>query len=266
VPNSWGAQGVAWSSDGALAIGRAVCLGACGLPSHTEVWVWRRGSLHKLVNTDGGRPNPFAWHNGRVLWWDWPNSASIAADGVAVYENGRRIAGALMYPDYVVVCGTHLAIAAGGDRYSTHGKRILFDGRDVSRDLKRSWVSPSCQSGGGLVAAASANTVPNRLGREHRAIWQLLPARRQLTHPPAAWTDEYPHLLTDGSVLFVRTLQIGFKRNGAWWSTTRARLELLRSGKLTQLMTLRFSEPDSGNAWLTYYGHYDWPSLLAVAP
>ena len=266
VPDGWGAQSVAWNNHGALAIGRAVCRGACGLPSHTEIWVWRSGALRKLLETDGGRPETFAWHDGHVLWWDWPNSGSIAADGVNVYENDRRIANGLMYRDYVDVCGTHVAIAAGGDRYAMHGKRILWDGRDISRDRSRSWVSPSCVANGALVAAVSANTVPNRIGREHRAIWQLLPVRRQLTHPPAGWSDEYPHLFADGSVLFVRTRQVPFNRNGEWWTTTRAKLELLSSGHMAQLHEFRFSGPDSAGDWLNYYGHYDWPSRLAVSP
>jgi len=266
VPDGWGAESVAWSNGGALALGRAVCSGACGLPSHTEIWIWRRGSLRKLLKTDGGRPQPFAWHDGHVLWWDWPNSGSIAADGVRLYESERRIATALMYRDYVSVCGSHLAVAAGGDRYAMHGKQILFDGRDVSDDRSRSWVSPACTAAGGLVASASNNTTPNRIGREHRAIWQLLPTRRQLTQPPAGWTDEYPVLFADGSVLLVRTRQLPFNKNGEWWTTTHAKLELLRGGKLTQLRELTFSGPDSGGDWLNYYGHYDWPSRLAVAP
>jgi hypothetical protein len=267
VPDGWGATGVAWSSDGALALGRAVCKGACGLPSHTEVWVWRRGTLHRLVESpDRGRPQPIGWHDGLVLWWDWPNSGSIAADGVALYENSRRIATTLMYSDYVDACGGHLAVASGGDRYAMHGKRILFDGRDISRDRTRSWVSPSCTANGRLVAAASVNATPNRMGREHRAIWQLRPVRRQLTHPPAGWTDEFPHLLADGSVIFVRTRQVPFNKNGEWRTTTHAKVELLRGTTLTELQRLVFTAADSSSDWLNYYGHYDWPTRLAVAP
>jgi hypothetical protein len=262
VPRGWGAQSVAWSADGSLALGRAVCLGACGRPSHKEIWVWRPGSLRRVVGPLRGdqTPLPFAWRDGRVLWWDYPDSASIAADGVAVYEGTHRIARGLMYRDYVDVCGTHLAIAAGGDRYAMHGKRILFDGHDVSRDRSRSWVSPSCVADGALVAAASRNAQPLRIGREARSIWQLVPRRRQLTRPPAGWTDETPHLLPDGSVLFVRTRETPRKVAGTWATTTRGRIELLRHGTLTQIAAVRLRES------LNYYGHYDWPSLIAVAP
>lgn len=266
TPDGWGAQGVAWSTDGRLALGRAVCRRACGRPTHTEIWTWRAGTLRKLLDTHGAPPHPVGWQHGRVLWWEWPNSNSLAADGVFLYANERRIAVVLMYRDYVVTCGAHLAIAAGGDRFSTHGKRILFDGRDVSRDRTRSWVSPSCTSSGKLVAAAGRNWEESHFGLEHRAIWQLLPAKRQLTHPPAGWTDEYPTVLRNGDVVFVRTRQIPFKRNGEWWTTTHGKLMLLRGSKPRELRALQFSGPDIGSDFLNYYGHYDWPSRLAYAP
>jgi hypothetical protein len=269
VPDGWGAQSLAWSRGGSLALGRAVCHGACGRPSHKEIWVWRRGSpLRRIVGPLPGdqTPMPFAWRGDRVLWWDWPNSGSIAADGVALYEGSRRIAGVLMYRDYADVCGVHLAVAAGGDRYAMHGKRIVFDGRDVSRDPSRSWVSPSCLPSGALVAAASINAVPNRIGREARSIWRLLPTRRRLTLPPAGWTDETPHLLPNGSVLFVRTRQTSRKMERQWVTTTRGRIELLSRGRLTQVAAVSFSARDSTGDWLNYYGHYDWASRLAVFP
>src|SRR5207244_411670 len=89
------------------------------------------------------------------------HSASIAADGLPLFANRTHLADTLVYPDYVSVCGSHLAVAQGGDRYAMHGKRIVFDGRDVSRDRSRSWVSPSCSADGTtLVAAASVNPAP----------------------------------------------------------------------------------------------------------
>jgi hypothetical protein len=190
--------------------------------------------------------------DGRALWWSW-ESASIAADGARLYADRAHVADTLPYPDYVSVCGSHVAAAAGHDRYAMHGKRIVFDGRDVSRDPSRSWVSPSC-NGRTLVAAASVNTTPPRIGHEHRSIWQLLPTRRRLTSPPAGFTDEFPRLLPDGSVLFVRTRS----------HSTRTQLygvgaiELLRGGKLAAL--------GSAGRAANYYGHYDWPDLVAVWP
>ena len=52
-------------------------------------------------------PMPYTWDGrGRVIWWLWPNSSSIAADGVAVYANAAKIASGLMFSDYVSVCGS----------------------------------------------------------------------------------------------------------------------------------------------------------------
>ena len=250
VAASWGATSFAWGRDGALALGRAVCHVPCGIPRHEEVWIRRAGSLRRVAGPLAGERRPMVaavTRDRRALWWSWA-SASTAADGTRLYANRVHVADSLPYPDYVSVCGSHLAVAAGHDRYAMHGKRILFDGRDVSRDPSRSWVSPSCSSDGRtLVAAASTNTTPLRIGRERRSIWQLLPTRRRLTTPPAGSTDEFPRLLRDGSVLFVRT-----ERNGL------GTVELLRGGKLTAL--------GSAGRAANYYGHYDWPDVVAVSP
>jgi hypothetical protein len=269
VPDVWGAQGFAWSRDGSLAIGRAVCHGACGLPSQTSVWVWRDGTLRKVVGETvvaRARPLPFAWHNDHILWWSWPNSGSVAADGVQLYEDTHRAGYALMYSDYVALCGSHIAVAAGGDRYATMKKRILFDGRDVTSDPTKSWVSPSCNTRGVLVAAAGRSWEESRFGAEHRSIWQLLPTRRQLTQPPHGWTDENPTLLRNGSILFVRTHQSARKVNGEWYTTSHGKIELLAHGKLREIADATFTSKDATGSWLNYYGHYNWPWRIAVSP
>src|ERR671933_271202 len=189
VAASWGATSFAWGRDGTLALGRAVCHVPCGVPLHAEVWIRRGGSLRRVAGPLSGEQRPLVAAvagAGRALWWSWV-SASTAADGTALYANRAHVADTLPHPDYVSVCGGHLAVAAGHDRYAMHSKRILFDGRDVSRDRSRSWVSPSCLPDRRLVAAASANTTPPRIGHEHRSIWQLLPTRRRLTTPPAGF-------------------------------------------------------------------------------
>jgi hypothetical protein len=255
--DGWGATTVAWNGDGSLAIGRALCIGACGRPIHKEVWVRSAaGALTRVAGPLAGdqSPMPFAWWAGAPLWWDWPGSGSIAADGVLLYGGARRISSGLMYRDYVSVCGSSIAVAAGGDRYAMHGKRILFNGIDVSKDVSRSWVSPSCSGDGTVVAAASRNTTPPRIGREHRAIWQLVPRRKQLTRPPLGRTDEYPRVMPDGSLLFIRTRTVSTQLSLYGVGT----IELLRHGKLTALGTT--SRADN------YYGHYAWPDLVAVAP
>jgi hypothetical protein len=270
VPAGWGATSLAWGPGGRLALGRSVCHVPCGVPAHQEVWSWRKGSLRRVAGPLRGVATPvvagFA-PDGRVLWWSYEqNSSSIAADGLPLYANRSKITTTLPDRDFVARCGRHVAIVAGGDRYTTHGKSILFDGRDVSNDATRSWVSPSCSANGTLVAAAGRNWQENRFGSEHRAIWQLLPKRRQLTRPPAGWTDESPYLLRDDSVVFVRTRQTARRQNGEWITATRGLLEHLVRGKLTQLADLSFSAKETSGVWLNYYGHYNWPDRIAVSP
>ena len=259
VGAAWGATSFAWGRNGALALGRSVCHVPCGVPLHQEVWIRRDGSLRRVAGPLRGVQMPqiaAVAGDGRALWWsDLQDSASIAADGLPLYADRTHVADTLVYPDYVSVCGGHLAVAQGGDRYAMHGKHIVFDGRDVSRDPSRSWVSPSCSAAGTtLVAAASVNATPPRIGREHRAIWQLLPTRKRLTSPPADFTDELPRLRRDGSVVFVRTRShsTGLQLYGL------GAVELLRGGRLTAL--------GSAGRASNYYGHYDWPDAVAVSP
>jgi hypothetical protein len=270
VPAGWGATSLAWGTDGRLALGRSVCHIPCGLPAHQEVWSWQKGTLRRVAGPLRGVFTPvvagFA-PDGRVLWWSYEqSSSSIAADGLPLYANKSRITTMLPDPDFVARCGRHLAIVAGGDRYTTHGKSIVFDGRNVSDDATRSWVSPSCTPTGRLIAAAGRNWEEKRFGLEHRAIWQLLPSRRQLTRPPAGWTDESPYLLRDGSVLFVRTRQTAHKESGEWITTSRGLIEHLVRRKLTQVADIRFSAKDTSGDLLNFYGHYDWADRIAVSP
>jgi hypothetical protein len=269
VPANWGATSLAWGPNGALALGRSICQKPCGIPRHQEVWIWRERSLRRVAGPLLGVVRPLVVGfapDGRVLWWpDEQGSASLAADGLSLQANDSRIATTLVFPDYVVRCGRHLAIVAGGDRFTTHKKRIVFDGRDISRDYRRSWVSPSCSATGVLIAAGGRNWEENRFGAEHRAIWQLLPARKQLTRPPAGWTDENPTLLRDGSILFVRTHQSAQKKDGEWLTTSRGKIEVLKQGKLVQVGDASFTSKDSDGFWLNYYGHYNWPWRIAVS-
>jgi hypothetical protein len=270
VPAAWGATSIVWGPNGELALGRAICHVPCGIPRHQEVWVWRHGSLRQVAGPLRGVARPIVAGfapDGRVLWWpDLQNSASLQADGLPLYANRSRIVVTLAFPDFIVRCGRHLAVAAGGDRYTTHGKRILFDGHDVSDDATRSWVSPSCSANGELVAAAGRNWEENHFGAEHRAIWRLLPTRRQLTHAPSGWTDESPQLLRDGSLLFIRTRETAQKVNGEWITTSRGLIEHLSSGKLVTVANLRFATREGGGVWLNYYGHYDWADRVAISP
>ncbi len=269
LPASWGATSLAWGPGGRLALGRSACRAPCRYPQHQEVWIWRAGTLTRVAGPLKGVQRPIVTGFdplGRVLWWsDLEGSASIAADGLPLYADRKRLAETLPYPDYVARCGNHLALAAGTDRYSTRGKRILLDGRDVSRDPTRSWVSPACGASGRLVAAAGSSREESRFGREHRSIWQLLPRRRRLTHPPAGWTDEDPTLLPDGSIVFVRTRQSSFRRDGQWFTTTRGIVELVDGGRPRRLTEIDRTEADATGAFVNFYGHYPWPDWIAVA-
>jgi hypothetical protein len=278
APAGWGAQAVAWSDDGALAVGRFVCPGrSCAYGEHKEIWVWRNGTLTlargpftvtSSFSDSTDIPMPFAWSGSHVLWWQWPGSGSIAADGVALWEDGSRLGTMLMYPDWLATCGSHVAFAAGTDRESTDDKKLIFDGRDVSGDPRLSWAEPACTASGRLVAAASRNLVPPLTYETHRALWQVLPTRRQLTRPPWGWSDEDPHLFANGDVLFVRTRARSRRTGPASWTDRQVgRVLLLSHGKLTQVATIGFTQPDSVYTYpVQYYGHYDWSQFLAVSP
>jgi hypothetical protein len=266
-PKGWGAtwwSGLAWSRDGALAV-----------PRGNELWVLRNGTATRLVgplapNVGTGGPDipePFAWTGNHVLWWRWPGSGSVAADGIALYEDGTKLGTTLRYPDYTAACGAHVAFVEGGRRESMADKKIVYDGRDVSLDDTRSWASPACTTGGRLVASASRNLIPNSMVETHRAIWQLLPTRRQLTRPPWGWSDEDPRLLPDGDVLFVRSRTHSVKSGNTWLDTLTGRVMLLSHGKLTDVATIGVRNLDELKLFLgPYYGHYDWSHFLAVWP
>lgn len=262
---SSGAETIAWSADGALAIGKGA-----------YVFVWRNGKLRRVAGpapfdsrTGGpGLAMPFAWSGDNVLWWAWPGSGSIASDGVTLWEDGKPLGTMLMYREWLAACGSHVAFAAGLDRESMHGKKIVFDGRVVSGGPALSWASPSCTAAGRLVAAASRNRVTPLTYETHRAIWQLLPARRQLTRPPWGWSDEDPRLFPNGDLLFVRTRARSTKTGPSSWTDRQTgKVMLLSHGKLVHVATIGFTQPDDVYTYpVQFYGHYDWSQFLAVWP
>jgi hypothetical protein len=264
VRRSWGVRSFAWGPNGQIALGRKEHPGQ-GVAAHEEVWIWQNGTLRRVVGPLPGDTTPIVEGfapDGRVLWWDdFFDSGSIRSDGLPLSANGQKLGQTLVFSDFVSVCGSHLVFAQGRDRYTTRGKSIEYDGRDVSQDTTRSWVSPSC-NGTTVVAAAGRSWWERRIGRgELRSIWELVPQRRQLTHPPAGWTDEYPRVLADGSVLFVRTHQTV----GDGTTTEHASLDLLANGSVTPIASLTITVNDLSQAWEpNYYGHYGWPQLVAV--
>ena len=270
VQRSWGAHSLAWGPDGQLALGRKI-YGPRPSLAHEEIWVWQGGTLHRVAGPLTGDTTPIAEGfapGGSVLWWsDLSDSSSVAADGLPLYANTKLLGQTLVFPDFVDVCGSHLVFAKGNDRYTTDGKSIVEDGRDISNDTKLSWVSPSC-NGTTVVAAAGRNWAEPRIGQgELRSIWQLEPTKKRLTDPPRGWTDEDPHVLPDGSILFVRTHQTLGGEAGAWTTTEHASLDLLEQGTLKPIASMTTTVDELTTRWEpNYYGHYGWPSLIAVAP
>jgi hypothetical protein len=264
-PKGWGANwGVAWSRDGALAVSRG-----------SEIWVIRHGSARRVVgpipaNCCTGGPDipvPFAWAGSHVLWWDYPASGSVASDGVALWEDTAKLGTTLMDRDFVALCGSHVAFVQGGDRDTNNGKSIVFDGRDVTHDATRSWVTPTCNANGVLVAAAGSDLgVCCHIHTEHRSLWQLLPTRRRVTHAPPGWTDESPHLFANGDVLFVRTRMTSVRSGATWRDTERGHVMLLSHGTLRQMADIGFVENEDKQYLGPFYDHYDFSPLLAVWP
>jgi hypothetical protein len=271
APDGFGAQSVAWTGATRLAIGRTVCRVPCRKQTKRGIWTWDGHHLRRTVDTSAidGLPTPFGVDaHGNALWWAWPDSNSIAADGVGLYDKDRKLASMLMYSDWVAHCGKQIALAVGGDRNSMQGKSIELDGRDVSKDPSRSWNSPACSSEGKLLVATALPSFDGPWGsfKVHRSLWQLLPTRRRLTSPPRGWTDESPVVLPDRSILFVRTRQTSRKINDEWWEFDRGTLELLHGGLVTPLARIDFSANELNGAYLQYYGHYMWPDRVAVRP
>ena len=190
----------------------------------------------------------------------WPLEAIPAAGGTPV----RVVPHMLLYDDYLSWCGSDLVAAAGPDRETNTGSKLLAAAArgwhahtiDAARAL--SWVSPACAPGGRvLAAAAGANNAPAGFGQQHRSIWLLRPdgaPLRRLSDPPAAsLTDEAPRFSRDGRwVMFVRsqlTLPPGVG------GTSRDTIELVpRSGAGGAIPVISFTSGD-----ISYYDHFDWP-------
>ncbi|TMM00660.1 MAG: hypothetical protein E6G02_13500 [Actinobacteria bacterium] len=78
-PDGWGVTSLAWSGDGRLAIGRTIFQPR---PHNEELWIWDRRALRLAFSPGPAEPYPVTWQGGKIVWWDYPDSASLAADGV----------------------------------------------------------------------------------------------------------------------------------------------------------------------------------------
>jgi dipeptidyl aminopeptidase/acylaminoacyl peptidase len=275
LPAGWDARTLAFDPSGMrLAVSRPYSpFGK--LAAHQEIWVLdvvtgARRLVYRLPR--GLAPPELAWWSPdgrRIFFWpDVQNSSSLRADGMPLRwlpaTGGRtsKLAWTLVYADYGSWCRRRLVVAAGAWRLATWGKRLVvasppsFRPRDLSRDRSRSWVSPACLPAGDAVVAAAGSASQNlvRPGRERRALWLLRldgRSRRQLTRPPAGFTDEAPRVGADGgTILFVRTsgrppFRGTLEALRPWWPRPRP-IAGLGPGQ-------------------SYYGHYGWSDVLDVS-
>ncbi len=269
LPDGWQAEHLVWSPDGnALAIVRP----RVGEPERPtkEIWLVDVAGGHAqriaglLPRTQSPAVVGFSPDGDWLLWLSiFEPSVSSNLDGVPLVAmhiaDGTVVSVAphVLRADYLTWCGNRLIAAAGADRYTTHGKRLvvavppLWRLASLSGHPSRSWISPVCAPDGRWVAAsAGRNWVERRFGLEHRAIWLLSASgdsRRRLTSPPAGVTDELPRWAGDGrSILFVRTTPVGS------FLTARGSLHVVRRdgtlvGPIADLGTTR-----------NYYGQYGW--------
>lgn len=278
VPAGFGITAFAFDPVGRrLAVSRARPRGALP-PSDRQLWIFdlatgERRLVYRPRTGDLRTPVVVRWERGETLLFRlvlFPaNSANL--DGLPLHavrvgggSDRRVVEAALSYSEFFARCGRRLAVVAGSDRMTTRGKRIVlagpprWRGTDVSRDRRRSWISPTCSPGGRLIAAsAGRNRTQSRFGLERRSIWLLSTdgrTRRRLTSPPPGRSDELPRWTSDGrGILFVRT-----------GPTTRAgvapgllyliRLDGRLAGPLAVLGT-------TGN----YYGRYGWSEQTDIA-
>ncbi len=193
----------------------------------------------------------------------WPLEAVPAAGGPPV----RVVPHMLLYDDYLAWCGSDLIAAAGPDRQSNMGSKLLavapplWRARTLQPARGLSWVSPSCGPGGRqLAAAAGPNTDNAEFGVEHRSVWLLRAGSggrvRRLTLPPAAdLSDEAPRFSRDGRwILFVRTRLVP----GGEFGSSRDTLELVPAGGAGGAVPL----VDFTSGDISYYDHFEWPYEL----
>lgn len=227
LPNGWGANSVVTSSDGEIAVTRAVV----PQPAASSASIW-------TLTASGGRPQlayqapprtaelslaTFAPGGGAVAFWvsRW-GSASLAADGLPLRlvplrgeASPVRLANAvLVNSEMVVPCGESLLFVSGAGREETLDKRLEVaspvDGWHprALTSASRSTISPSCFRAGGEAVAATGRSRPWRHADARRSI-ALISTRgsrsRMLTKPPFHGSDESPRFLVGGRwVLFVR--------------------------------------------------------------
>jgi hypothetical protein len=200
--------------------------------------------------------------NTRFYWHSPWESGSIRQDGLQlVVGQGKArhvlVPWMLSWPDFLSWCGDNLVVAAGGDRFTAHAKRLVVAAppyrrtRPLSRDVRLSWVSPACSSDGSFVVASAGPNGTPRFGLERRSLWLLsLDGKRRLrlTRPPAGRSDEDACFSADSATVY-------FVRSGPTAPNTYAagRLYALRLSD-RRLRRLERLAPVAN-----VFGHYAWP-------
>ncbi|MDX6504008.1 MAG: hypothetical protein QOE29_1133 [Gaiellaceae bacterium] len=196
----------------------------------------------------------------RFFWSNPSHSASIAADGLPLLAGADRrvlVSSMLPWPDFLSWCGDNLVVAAGGDRFTAHAKRLVVAAppyrrtRPLSRDVRLSWVSPACSPDGSFVVASAGPNGTPRFGRERRSLWLLSldgKRRMRLTRPPVGRSDEDACFSADSATVY-------FVRSGPTTAnaTAKGRLYALR------LSDRRLSALGRLGPVANVFGHYAWP-------
>jgi len=230
------------------------------------------GDLRKVVDARPGQPVPVSFSpNGRfILYREYPNSNSLAADGEALLvvdvATGRAtaVASSIGRSDFVAWCGNTLAYV------TNHGGRIVTSGDGIAVASAPSWkpstVLPAggatswnavgC-SGGTLVVSAGPSSQDSPFGQEHRSLWTVAAKPHATPHllagtaPRAGTTDELPMWSGDRRfVVFVRTTPGGVGGRGSLFAYDVARRTII--GPIARV-----------GATNNYYGSYEWADRIA---
>jgi|GEM_PF-541085 len=277
---------IAWSPDGAWI--------ACGWQEWqpkqplTYQGLWRVSSdgeqlaeLYASGAPEKGETILAGWSldGQHILFWQGDIlSASMLADGVALYslsasrgEPTKLVDTVLVHDDFVALApqGDRLAVTAGGYRATWTNKRVAVVG---AGDGELAWVtdesvaafSPAWSPDGVRLAYAAmpdrgdlVGGEDARLGMMERRVWvvnvQGKPQLQQLTDDPA-YRDERPLWSADGShLLFARMDAEG---QASLWLIPAAGGEPWRVvDELTPL-------PGPAVGWFGYYGYVDWDQLF----
>jgi hypothetical protein len=272
VPISFGyGEPLPLSPDGQrAAVDRSSCRASIGELDTVDL---RTGARTVAVRRPGEFFTLAGWSpDGRWLlfWAATMCSASLDADGWPLYAvpasggSPVKVVGhMLLYDDFLSWCGSRLIAAAGPDRQTNQGSKLVsvappaWHERTLRRAGRLSWVSPACAPAGHVLAAAAGpNSGRASFGIEHRSIWLLRAGSgarvRRLSLPPAAdLSDEAPRFSRGGRwILFVRTQVV----TAGLATSSRDTLELVRVGGGATIPILDFTSGD-----FSYYDHFDWP-------